>query len=56
MKPTSINKMKKKRIYGSWADNPQVKLTSFGKPIKTDRGAIVDARKDVVVGDILKGE
>jgi len=31
------------------------KLTSFGKPIKTDRGAIVDARKDVNVGDYVTG-
>lgn len=31
------------------------KLSSFGKPIKTDRGAIVDARQDVKVGDFVTG-
>ena len=31
------------------------KLSGFGKSIKTDRGAIVDARKDVSVGEFVTG-
>ena len=31
------------------------KLSSLGKSIKTDRGAIIDARKDVNVGDSVTG-